>query len=261
MVCYHPAVTLVVQGVERETLSGQVVRQLSDMIVARQVEPGSLLPPEKALAENFGVSRMVIRESVRILAALGLVDVRHGVGTFVNPASVWRTDEPLTLLFRAERQSLLHWLELRRVVETGFAELAARRATAENLVTMAAALELMRSGSDASAVIAADLDFHLELARATANPLALTMIRPVLRPLHEHLVVAVGLPRALERAIAEHESIRAAIAARDAEAAAMAMRAHLDRVRDEIEMLHRREDPPVVGAHAPRREAARPRRG
>src|SRR5437867_2938705 len=116
--------TLDLSDLERQTLSHQVVRRLTDSIVAGQPEPGAPLPPEKALAESLRVSRMVIRESVRILAAQGLVDVRHGVGTFVNPPSAWRVEEPLTLLLRAERQSLLHWLEVRRVIEMGFAGLA-----------------------------------------------------------------------------------------------------------------------------------------
>jgi DNA-binding FadR family transcriptional regulator len=229
---------------ERQTLSRQVVSQLTEMIVSRRLPPGTPLPTEQQLADQLGVSRMVIRESVRIVAALGLVNVRHGVGTFVNPSHAWQIEGPLALLLRSEQQSLLRWLEVRTLIETAIVRLAASRATAENVEAMTAAVERMRqSGDDPERVVLADEDFHQEVALSTGNPLMVTLMRPILKPLREHLLAAVRLPERYDRSMAEHQAIISAIAARDAERAVELMTTHLTTVTDEIRALHGEQSP------------------
>lgn len=235
------------EALERQVLSRRVVDQLTDSIVSREIAPGTLLPSERELTAQFGVSRTVIRESIQILAALGLVDVRHGVGTLVNAPADWRLEEPLALLLRAERQSLLNWMGVRKVVEVGFAHLAASQRTPEHLEKIATAIERMRTNAnDPEVCMEADMDFHLAVSRATGNTMAPVLMRPILRPLREYLIEAVRLPDAVERAIDEHQAILDALQLGRADQAAAATEEHLSRVIAEIENLYGEGQSPVI---------------
>ncbi len=230
--------TLQVRPPEKSTLTRQVASLLTEEIVSRRIPPNELLPREQALAEQLGVSRMVIRESLRMLAAFGLVDVRHGVGVYVNPPEAWQVEEPLSLLLRAERESLMRWLEVRALFEVGLARLAAARATDKDLHDLSSALDRMRASEAPDEVVSADLDFHLAISAATGNPLFEVLMGPIVKPVREHLLAAVRLPGRREQSIAEHEAIAQAVAERDPERAAALMERHLSIVAEEIKTLH-----------------------
>jgi GntR family transcriptional regulator, transcriptional repressor for pyruvate dehydrogenase complex len=226
----------------KQTLTDQVVERLTTLIVNGELAPGTMLLPEKDLALEFGVSRIVIREAIRILAAQGLVGVRHGVGTCVNAPQDWRVAEPLALLLRATDQSLLRWLELRIMLEVGAAPIAAERATQDDLRELRAALETMQvqaegGMADSSAFVEADLRFHLGVAAAAQNALLVCVLRPVLAPLEDQLRQVVEMPSAPAQAVAEHRDIFDCIAAGDAAGARAAMEAHLGRVASEIDSV------------------------
>ncbi len=230
--------TLQVKPPEKSTLTRQVTSLLTEEIVSRRLPPNELLPKEQALAEQLGVSRMVIRESLRMLAALGLVDVRHGVGVYVNPPEAWEVAEPLSLLLRADRESLMRWLEVRALFEVGLVRLAASRADEPNLEALSAAQERMRTSEQPEEVVSADLDFHLALSAATGNPLFEVLMGPIMKPVREHLLSAVRIPGRRAQSIAEHEAIVQAVADRDPERAAALMEKHLSVVAEEIATLH-----------------------
>ncbi len=230
--------TLQVRPPEKSTLTRQVTSLLTDEIVSRRIPPNELLPREQALAEQLGVSRMVIRESLRMLAALGLVDVRHGVGVYVNPLEAWQVTEPLSLLLRAERESLMRWLEVRALFEVGLVRLAAIRVTDEDLEKLSMAQERMRASDLPEEVVSADLDFHVALSAVTGNHLFEVLMGPIMKPVREHLLAAVRLPGRREQSIAEHEAIAQALAERDPERAAALMERHLSIVAEEIKTLH-----------------------
>ena len=218
----------------RQTLTRQIVSLITEEIVSQRLAPNAMLPTEQQLASELGVSRMVIRESVRILAALGLLNVRHGVGTFVNPPSSWRVDEPLALLLRTERKSLMHWWEVRAILETEIARLAAARATEDDLRELAAALDAMRDSPDLDTMVQADLEFHRLLAVATGNPLLTLLIGPIVRPMRDHLLASARLAGRREGTLSEHELLLDAVRAHDPSAAAAAMGTHLSLVAEEI---------------------------
>ncbi|MGE5618693.1 MAG: FadR/GntR family transcriptional regulator [Sphingomonadaceae bacterium] len=230
--------TLRVRPPAKSTLTRQVTSLLTEEIVSRRLPPNELLPKEQDLAEQLGVSRMVIRESLRMLAAFGLVDVRHGVGVFVNPPDAWQVEEPLSLLLRAERGSLMRWLEVRALFEVGLVRLAAIRATDQQLRDLSAPLDRMRASTVPEEVVSADLDFHLAISAATGNPLFEVLMRPIMKPVREYLLAAVRLPGRRDQSIAEHEAILRALDDRDPEHAATLMERHLSIVAAEIETLH-----------------------
>ncbi|MDH4289213.1 MAG: FadR family transcriptional regulator [Aquincola sp.] len=238
-------------------LALELVESLGDRIRDGRLAPGDKLPTEAEIMAVYGVSRTVVREALSKLQAAGQVRTRHGIGTFVvgaGDAAPFRiTPEQLATL-----QDVIAMLELRIGLETESAALAAQRRTAQNLREMRAALDdfaaTVEAGRDA---VAADVRFHLEIARATQNP-------------HfAELMAALGsgmIPRArldasptptpltderreyLRRVNGEHESILDAIARQDSEAARAAMLTHLANSRERRRRAS--VDPAAVAARA-----------
>jgi DNA-binding FadR family transcriptional regulator len=215
-----------------------VVEGLAERIRNGRVAVGAKLPTEAEIMGEFGVSRTVVREAISRLQASGLVETRHGVGTF----SLGAGDAPgfrITPEDMGTLQDVIAVLELRIGVETEAAALAAQRRTDANLQQMRVALdaltEAMEQGRDA---VGADFQFHLEVARATQNShfaemmstLGSTII-PRAR-LHAPAVDAQAQLGYLRRVNAEHESILDAIASGDSEGARAAMRTHLANSRE-----------------------------
>jgi GntR family galactonate operon transcriptional repressor len=155
---------------------GAVVSGLGSEIVRGAFLPGQALPPEHELEARFGVSRGVVREAIKMLAAKGLVSVRPRFGTHVKPRHDWSLlDQELLGWLAADggldRNLLLALEETRAIVEPAAAALAAQRAESEDLQRIMAALEAMERGqADPSAAIAADKEFHLSILEATHNP-------------------------------------------------------------------------------------------
>ncbi len=220
------------------TLALELVESLGDRIRDGRIAPGDKLPTEAAIMEEFGVSRTVVREAISKLQASGLVETRHGIGTFVVGLG-----DGAAFRIAPEQMGTLHdviaVLELRIGLETEAAALAALRRTPENLVQMRSALDAfsaaLAQGRDA---VGPDFQFHLEVARAAQNPHFAelmgtlgAMIIPRAR-----LGAEAGAQDAqrsyLQRANAEHENIYDAIASQDVEAARAAMRTHLANSRE-----------------------------
>ncbi len=225
------------------TLAFELVDALGDRIRDGRFATGDKLPTETALMGEFGVSRTVVREAISKLQAAGLVETRHGIGTFavgLGDASAFRID-PQQL---ATLRDVIAVLELRIGLETEAAAIASQRRTAQNLAALREALnafsDAVEDGRDA---VTADFQFHLEISRATQNPHFAslmgtlgTMIIPRARlappdPGHE-ASADQDLRQYLRRVNAEHESIFDAIANQDAEGARAAMRTHLANSRE-----------------------------
>jgi DNA-binding FadR family transcriptional regulator len=161
-------------------LHGTIARKLGIAIVSRQYQPGEILDGEVASSEQFAVSRTAYREAVRILAAKGLVDARPKVGTRINPQSKWNLLDPdvLEWTFDSEPdvQLLNSLFELRNVVESAAAGLAAERRSSAHLKRMRVALNGMAKYTLATAAgRQADLDFHAALLEATHNPYIISL--------------------------------------------------------------------------------------
>ena len=220
------------------SLAHDVVDALSGRIRDGSLAPGEKLPTEAAIMEEFGVSRTVVREAISRLQAAGVVETRHGIGTFVvglgDTASFRISPDQLGTL-----QDVIAVLELRIAVETECAALAAVRRSPENLQTLRDALKTfiaaLEEGRDA---VGPDFQFHLEIARATQNhhfvDLMATlggMMIPRAR-LDPPTPLTPDRQAYLRRVNAEHESIVEAIARQDPEGARAAMRTHLANSRE-----------------------------
>ncbi len=222
-------------GDGRSRLAQRVADRLFAMITSGAFEPAARLPTEPELAAMTGVSRMTLREAVRLLQAKGVVSVEHGRGTFVRPMSDWFILDPAVMRARAasERDAdeiFGKVLEARRLVEVGVAGLAATRRTARHVTEMRAALNEMRRGVDAGAIetfTAADVAFHQAVMRAAGNEVIAAFFMSVEGLVLESRRRTSEAAEARAHAVAAHAAILAAIEVGDPAEAHRAMDAHL----------------------------------
>ena len=158
--------------IKKESVRVQVFWQLRDQILRRTWPPGSKLPSEKELCQTMGVSRVSIREGIQHLVSLGILETRHGEGTFVRELESGQVHfNALIPLLVLDDINILEVLEYRRIVEKGAAALAAERATDQDLTEMEAVYgQMVQVRDDVAEFSRADLEFHLVLAKATRNP-------------------------------------------------------------------------------------------
>jgi GntR family transcriptional repressor for pyruvate dehydrogenase complex len=230
----RPAVTL--ERLPSLGIKERVAGQLRGLIEAGSLQAGEQLPSERELAEQLGVSRSTVREAVQFLGALGLVEIRHGSGTFVRSDG----DLPSEWLqwTRRHRVEVHELLEVRRGLEAVAAELAAERS--HDLEAMEAALADMEAavdGRDVPGLVEADLSFHTALAAASGN----TALRHLTESLGRELLRERGAiwnePGRPERSLREHRRIYEAVRAGDALGARTALVDHLHSVEQDVDVL------------------------
>ena len=207
-----------------------VVAGLVDAIVRGDLAPGSSLPPEAVLCEQFGVSRTVIRESVKRIEEKGLVTVAQGRGTQVLDADSWNMIDATVLSALVANDATLGILDdlsvVRASLEGIIARDAAGRRTPDELERLREALVLMRDTiDDEPRFNAADVVFHGIVGEMTANRLAVNLVTTLFSQARES--ARFHLHSQLDVTLAEHEQVFAAIEAGDPDAAEHSMRAHI----------------------------------
>jgi GntR family transcriptional regulator, transcriptional repressor for pyruvate dehydrogenase complex len=220
------------------TLAHELVDSLERRIRSGNLSAGAKLPTEAAFMAEFQVSRTVVREAISRLQAAGLVETRHGVGTFVAGPS----DDAAFRIGAAQLstlQDVIAMLELRIGVEVEAAGLAAQRRSAENLARMRAALDALAAAVEAGRdAVSADFSFHLEIMRATQNSHFFQLLQtlgPSIIPrarLDAPALLDEERLNYLRRVNAEHESVLDAIARQDPDGARAALRTHLANSRE-----------------------------
>lgn len=229
--------------VQRTRLSDQVADALKDRLLAASLPAGTRLPTEAELVEEFGVSRTVVREAGRILVEWGLVDIRPGRGMVVADFDGSSLARQYELMVSLNPGSFADLMELRQAVEVTVARLAAQRRTEGDIARLREALRVFESPtSEESEQIAADMQFHHALAVATQNPFFVRASGPINASLERTYQSSLGYEEAVAHTIDEHRAIADAVFDGDADAAAGAMRDHLDRVADHSEELARPDD-------------------
>ena len=202
-----------------------VVDGILELVEARGMRPGQALPPERELAETFGVSRNVLRQAFGILEERGLLHTVRGSGRYLRSATGEEPDQQLGARATVEMASIADLLEARTLIEVQVAALACDRRTAEQSRTLAVLAGRLTSWDD-------NLTFHCAIAAATQNFALERLVRQqteLAGQLHqrEHY----NDPDELARMRAEHQEIAAAITARDGERAQQLVRGHLHRTR------------------------------
>jgi len=224
----------------------RVARGIALRILAGRYPPGTTIPIESALGEEFGVSRSVLREAVKLLAAKGLLDTRPKRGTRVRAESEWSHLDPELLAWRAElgvgAAFARHLAEVRRLFESEAAALAAERATPAQRSAILAAMKAMETAAELESQVAADLAFHRAILAAAGNPLLLSLGGAVWGALAHSFAVG-GRDRGNWLAtLPRHRRVAEAIAAGAPEAARAAMLEIIDRHVQEVDEAVGREE-------------------
>ncbi|MDR1315775.1 MAG: FadR family transcriptional regulator [Spirochaetales bacterium] len=225
----------VLTPVRRSRVRDQVFDQFQEQVIKGVWKPGEKLPSENELAASLGVSRVSIREGLQRLVTLGLLETRHGEGTFVKEIT---PDLYLNALFPAlvlEHTSAFHVLEYRRSMDTGAVALAVQRATGADIAELERILNVMKGcSSDPGRFAEADLDFHLAVAKAAKNPIFIkvnSIIKSTLSASMTGIVQALG-PR---DGLLYHKKILDAIRARDTKEAVRLMDEHVVRTIERLQ--------------------------
>jgi GntR family transcriptional regulator, transcriptional repressor for pyruvate dehydrogenase complex len=210
-------------------LSDVVSDRLLAAIRDAHLPPGAKLPSERELGDQFGVSRTVIREAVRHLAAKGILEVRSGSGATVARIDSSSVSDALALFLR--RKGLLdprkiH--EVRQTIELQTIRLATQRATDEDLIEIRSTHErLARAGTDPEAMAEADVAFHRAIAKVTKNELFLVLVDSISDVMMDVRRATAGQQGRFQAGLKQHERIVEAMERRDVDAAVSAMEDHL----------------------------------
>jgi GntR family transcriptional repressor for pyruvate dehydrogenase complex len=249
----------------------EAVEQIAEAIRGGELHPGDKLPSERLLAEQMEISRPTLREATRVLAESGVIEVRPGArgGMFVASATV-----PFELLEKRSEMRMSEIaavLESRRLFEPRVAQLAAMNAVEDDFEFLSSTIQLQREcdTNDRERMNQLDIRFHIGIARATHNPVVVTLMQPLLRQLEIARDMSMRGPREPGIAIAIHEDTLDAIISGDPNRVAEAMERHVSyleaiweqetgrlRLRKIPEFLLNRQDftPPTLartdGAHS-----------
>ena len=221
--------------VRTSRLYEQIVQQIEESILKGSLKAGDQLPAERELAIRFGVSRTAVREAVKALREKGLVEAYSGRGTFITDGTSQAVRQSFDLMVKiGQPEGSTDLAEVRSILEPEIAALAAERAEESDRATLREAVAVMdRSLKDADAYIEADLDFHLALAEAAANPLILSLIDSIVGLLREQRLRIFQVEGGPQRGQIHHKRILEGMEKRDAKMARDAMKAHLEQVRED----------------------------
>jgi GntR family transcriptional repressor for pyruvate dehydrogenase complex len=233
------------EPVDRPAVAAAVTERL-EALIFDQLDFGEELPSEGKLAEALGVSRLTVREATRALEARGLLEIRQGRRPTVAAPSGALVGDFFKIAVRRDSRAVLDLLDVRMALEVHIATLAARRATTADVADLEMFIGAMRTAADEpEAFHAADVRFHEKLAAASNNRLLLFLIEALSEPLRESRLRSfaghVARGRGAEDVIDQHVAILEAVKARNAKAAASAMRYHLQQTERDLRAERRAE--------------------
>jgi GntR family transcriptional regulator, transcriptional repressor for pyruvate dehydrogenase complex len=217
--------------VDRSTLPQEIASRILELIRSERLRPGDKLPAERELAAIMRVSRPVLREALRALSIMKVVEIRQGAGTYITALEPQQLVSHLDFVFSKDPVALAQVIETRRIIEVGNARLAAQRITPLGLAELEDLLERLRHAvTDAEKFSTLDIAFH-DLVCAAGGNFLLGQFMTIIDTLAKVSRERTGASRpARERALGDHVAIVEALRGQDADAAAEAMQRHLDHV-------------------------------
>jgi GntR family transcriptional repressor for pyruvate dehydrogenase complex len=218
--------------IRRNKVYEEVAQQIERLIL-KKLHPGDKLPSERELAEMLGVSRSSIRDAIRGLELMGMVEPRQGAGTIVREISSDSVMNPFSNALKRRRESVSELLDFRKMLEPPLAARAATYASADEVSEMEEILQRQEAKqAQGESAVAEDTEFHYSVALASGNGVVLKVldiVMDLLRDTRERSLQVAGRP---EKSIAGHRRILAAIKRHDAEGAKSAMRRHIEDVEE-----------------------------
>lgn len=227
-----------IEPVKRVRLSQQIVVELCRVIRERQFHVGDALPPERELADRFSVSRASVREALRGLEVAGIVETRHGGGTYVRDLADFGIESPLALLLATSDENVGDLWEMRILVEPAIAARAAARAGEKDVDSLDRILQEQREAYEANeshdVVIRLDRELHISVAAASGNVIAVRIIQIINQLLYQDRTHFVTSQTRRKLALDRHYEVVAAIRDNKPRKAADVMHTHLREVEEFI---------------------------
>ncbi len=215
--------------VMRTNLTSSVFEQLLSYVVGGSWKPGDRIPPERELCQQLGIARTSLREALKAMELVGMLDSRVGDGTFVCPRSEFFSRPLLWAFTGTDREELQEIMEARTIIEENLAGLAATRGTAEQIEKIGHAVQQMRDSiARGDSTLDADMAFHLAVSAAAQNGVLTNAVRLLRNLMRQWINYKLLIPDIPEIVLKRHVAIYRAIAARKPNAARNAMRFHLE---------------------------------
>ena len=223
------------EKIGQKTVSDEVIEHIISGIKEGTFQPGEKLPSEKELAKEFGLSRASIREAIQKLSMLGILEVKHGKGSYIteNP-SLEPLKEIVSPLLISGGIGVLELLEARKTIEGGTASIAAEKANSEDikeLATILKSMEQARVAKDIEEYSSLDLKFHLTISKISNNTILHRMVKTIRDLIYEQQVEMNKYPEIISSAMKFHIKIFNAIKQANGEEAANHMERHLETVQ------------------------------
>lgn len=215
--------------VTRTTLAADICRKMVGHLIRGDWQAGERIPAERELSQRLNVGRSSLREALKALEIMGMIETRLGEGTYVCKRSRFLSAPLLWAITSSSAPDAHELVEARVLIETELAGLAAERSTPANLKTMAEQIVLMENSIDDPMPFAnADVEFHIAIGEAAKNNILVNALRLIRNLLHQWVLQSLAAPGIPRKASHQHKQIFAAIAARKRDAARKAMRTHLN---------------------------------
>jgi GntR family transcriptional repressor for pyruvate dehydrogenase complex len=216
-------------------LAQRVGERILALISEGSLAPGDQLPAERTLAEQLGISRTVVREALRSLASMNVLEIRHGAGVFVGPLDLASLMQPLQFAVSIDHTALSQVAEARLVLEPGLAQLAAARADEPDIIRLRElVVEAAGLVNDPPGFLEVDLAFHSEVRRLANNSFLSRFMDSLEELARTSRTLTNPISNMREKTVRDLHQIAAAIARHDAVAAAEAMREHVQHVCDAL---------------------------
>jgi DNA-binding FadR family transcriptional regulator len=247
---------VLVKKIGRLGLHEHVISEIGRRIISGELPPGKPLPSEMELCITLGVSRTVLREALRVLAAKGLIDAKPKIGTVVQPESVWNCLDVDVLTWRLETGDvdtvIRELYELRYLIEPMAASLAAQHANDDDIEELRQAYTAMEAaGDDGAKLVEPDVRFHRAIIAASGNSLFSSLAHAIGATLTINFTLGIDNPRGQVHTLPFHKNVLDAIAAHDVVGARVAMRKLIeDSVRD-IELVRAAKIAPTSSRRVP----------
>jgi len=224
-----------IQPIKKTRVAEEIADRIRVLMLDGTLPAGRALPGERLLAARFGVSRGSIRDAFRMLETIGLLETRHGQGTFPRELDVTRLVAPFASILTYRHDLREELLDVRRMFEPAVARAAAARVTDEDLADLQRILDTQRRKLKiGGSTLSEDTAFHAVLARATRNRVVMRIMETLNDLLVESRKLTLKQKGRPERSIRGHEAVVAALRRRDPEAAARAMHTHIDQIAELI---------------------------
>lgn len=218
-----------VTPVMRTRLTSSLFEQLLSYVVRGVWKPGDRIPPERELCQQLGIARTSLREALKAMELVGMLDSRVGDGTFVCPRSEFLSRPLLWAFTGTDHEELQEIMEARTIIEENLAALAAQRGTPEEIERVGQAVQQMRDSiGRGDSILEADMAFHLAVSAAAHNGVLTNAVHLLRNLMRQWIYYKLLIPDIPHTVLNRHIAIYRAIAARKPNAARTAMRLHLE---------------------------------